>query len=140
MFLTAGLLFFSHKPYLCDPMEGSLPGFSVRGIFQARTLEWSGLPFPSPVHESESENEVAQSCPTLSNPMDCSPPGCSVHGNSLKYAKQTLLSYVTILLINALACHIIYFGSVVQSCPTLCNVMDCSIPDFPVLHYLLEFA
>ena len=28
----------------------------------------------------ESESEVAQSCPTLSNPMDCSPPGSSVHG------------------------------------------------------------
>ena len=30
--------------------------------------------------ESESESEVAQSCPTLCNPMDCSPPGSSVHG------------------------------------------------------------
>ena len=29
---------------------------------------------------SESENEVAQSCPTLCDPMDCSPPGSSVHG------------------------------------------------------------
>ena len=28
----------------------------------------------------KSENEVAQSCPTLSAPMDCSPPGSSVHG------------------------------------------------------------
>ena len=28
----------------------------------------------------KSESEVAQSCPTLSNPMDCSPPGTSVHG------------------------------------------------------------
>ena len=27
-----------------------------------------------------SETEVAQSCPTLSDPMDCSPPGFSVHG------------------------------------------------------------
>ena len=27
-----------------------------------------------------SESEVAQSCPTLSNPVDCSPPGSSVHG------------------------------------------------------------
>ena len=26
------------------------------------------------------ENEVAQSCPTLSSPMDCSPPGSSIHG------------------------------------------------------------
>ena len=41
---------------------------------------WSGLPFPSPVHENESESEVAQSCLTLSNPMDCSLPGSSIHG------------------------------------------------------------
>ena len=39
---------------------------------------WSGLPFPSPMHESESE--VAQSCPTLLDPMDCSLPGSSIHG------------------------------------------------------------
>ena len=29
----------------------------------------------------ESESEVAQSCPTLSDPMDCSLPGSSVHGS-----------------------------------------------------------
>ena len=28
----------------------------------------------------KSESEVAESCPTLSNPMDCSPPGSSIHG------------------------------------------------------------
>ena len=28
----------------------------------------------------ESESEVAQSCLTLSDPMDCSPPGSSIHG------------------------------------------------------------
>ena len=28
----------------------------------------------------KSENEVAQSCPTLSDPMDCSLPGYSIHG------------------------------------------------------------
>ena len=44
----------------------------------SRQEHWSGLPFPSPVHESESE--VSQSCPTHCNPMDCSPPGSSVHG------------------------------------------------------------
>ena len=35
---------------------------------------------PSPMHESESESEVAQSCLTLSNLMDCSLPGSSIHG------------------------------------------------------------
>ena len=30
--------------------------------------------------------------------------------------------------------------SVAQSCPTLCDPMDCSTPGFPVLNHLLEFA
>ena len=25
-------------------------------------------------------------------------------------------------------------------CPTLCDPMDCSLPGFPALHHLLEFA
>ena len=60
---------------------------------------WSGLPFPAPgdllnsgiepslwqnlqadSHVKENESEVAQSCPTLCDPMDCSQPGSSVHG------------------------------------------------------------
>ena len=28
----------------------------------------------------KSQSEVAQSCPTLQDPMDCSPPGSSAHG------------------------------------------------------------
>ena len=60
-------------PYLAAHQAPPSLGFS-------RQKHWSGLPFPSPMHESESENEVAQSCPTLSDPMDCSPPGSSVHG------------------------------------------------------------
>ena len=32
------------------------------------------------------------------------------------------------------------FSSVAQSCPTLCNPMNCSTPDFPVLHQLPELA
>ena len=30
--------------------------------------------------------------------------------------------------------------SVPQSCPALCNPMDCSMPDFSALHHLLELA
>ena len=32
------------------------------------------------------------------------------------------------------------FCSAAKSCPTLCNPMDCSTPDFSILHYLLETA
>ena len=32
-------------PTLCDPIDGSLPGSSVPGILQARTLEWVAISF-----------------------------------------------------------------------------------------------
>ena len=31
-------------PTLCNPMDSSLPGSSVHGIFQARILEWVAMP------------------------------------------------------------------------------------------------
>ena len=34
----------------------------------------------------------------------------------------------------------VQFSSVTQSCPALCNLMDCSTPGFPVHHQLLEIA
>ena len=42
----------------------------------SRQEYWSGLPFPSPMRESE----VSQSCLTLRNSMDCGLPGFSIHG------------------------------------------------------------
>ena len=36
-------------PTLGDPMDCSLPGSSIHGVFHARVL-WSGLPLPSPSH------------------------------------------------------------------------------------------
>ena len=32
-------------PTLCDPIDGSPPGFPVSGILQARTLEWAAISF-----------------------------------------------------------------------------------------------
>ena len=55
---------------------------------------WSGLPFPSPGGSSQSESEVAQSCLTLCDPMDCSLPGSSVHG----IFQATVLEWIAISL------------------------------------------
>ena len=38
-------------PTPCDPIDGSPPGSTIPGILQQE--HWSGLPFPSPMHESE---------------------------------------------------------------------------------------
>ena len=48
------------------------------GILQARTLECIAISFSNAWKWSE--KEVAQSCPTLSDPMDYSLPGSSIHG------------------------------------------------------------
>ena len=123
---------------LSDPMDCSLPGSSVHGIFQARVLECCAIAFSasntisiqinhdlfsnqflhakllshfsrvqlcatpetrlphlwdSPGKNTgvgchfllqcmkvKSESQVAKSCPTPSDPMDCSPPSSSTHG------------------------------------------------------------
>ena len=112
-------------PTLCDPVDYSLSGSSVHGILQVRILEWVAISFsrgevtaaakslvvsdsvrphrrqptrlPHPwdfpgkntgvgchfllqCMKVKSESEVAQSCPTLHDPMDCSLPGSAIHG------------------------------------------------------------
>ena len=61
-------------PTLCDPIDGTHQAPPSLGF--SGQEHWSGLPFPSPMHESE----VAQSCPTLSDPMDCSLSSSSILG------------------------------------------------------------
>ena len=96
-------------PTLSDPMDCSPPGSSVHGIFQARILEWVAVAhhkyfgnlthlvvyFYKEVFESWKSRKyffatlfinccclVAKSCLPLCDPMDCSPPGSSAHGDS----------------------------------------------------------
>ena len=40
-------------PTLCDPIDGSPPGSSLPSLGFSKQEHWSGLPFPSPIHESE---------------------------------------------------------------------------------------
>ena len=43
-------------------------------------------------------------------------------------------------LVKVVMCINISSVQVTQSCPTLCNPMDCSLPGFPVHHQFLELA
>ena len=97
-------------PTLCDPVDCSLPGSSVHGIFQAIVLEWIAISFSRGSSRPRDRTWVSlivdrcftiwatrevraqwyvyaaaaakslQSCPTLCDPMDRSLPGSSVHG------------------------------------------------------------
>ena len=58
-------------PTLCDPINCSPPGFSVRGILQARTLEWLAIPWNPEVtaNFTQSTSERPYKC----RPMACKP-------------------------------------------------------------------
>ena len=45
-------------PTLCDPMDSSLPGSSVRGILQARILEWVTIPFSRVPSQPRDQTQV----------------------------------------------------------------------------------
>ena len=65
-------------PTLCDPLDGTQQTPLSLGF--SRQEHQSGCHFLLQCMKVKSESEVAQSYPTLSNPMDCSLPGSSIHG------------------------------------------------------------
>ena len=71
------------------PMDCSLLDSSVHGIFQARVLEWVAISFSRgsswPNVPSVQFSSVAQSCPTLCDPMNCSMPVLPVHHKLLEF-------------------------------------------------------
>ena len=69
----------SHQscPILCDPIDGSPPG-SRPWDSPGKNTE-VGCHFLLQCMKVKSESELAQSRPTLRDPMDCSLPGSSVH-------------------------------------------------------------
>ena len=46
-------------PTLCDPMDCSLPGSSVHGIFQARILEWVAISFSRESSQPRDQTRVS---------------------------------------------------------------------------------
>ena len=73
----------------------------------------------------KSESEVAQSCPTLSNPMDYSLPGSSVHG----IFQARVLEWVAIAFSSIYAYYLYICIYVVLSCSVVSdafNLKDCS--------------
>ena len=92
---------FQSHPTLCDPMDYSLPGSSLHGIFQSRILEWiatlscrgSSLPRDRiwvlciagrfftiwVTREAPTNVLVTQLCPSLCDSMDSIPPDASIH-------------------------------------------------------------
>ena len=66
-------------PTLCDPIDGSPPRLPCPWDSPGKNTG-VGCHFLLQCMKVKSESEVAQSCLTLSDSMDCSLPGSSIHG------------------------------------------------------------
>ena len=57
---------------LCDPMDCSLPGFSIHGIFQARVLEWGAIALIMLSNSSHKRNDLKELCMWKATPYSWS--------------------------------------------------------------------
>ena len=97
----------------------------------------------------KSESEVAQLCPTVRDPMDCSLPGSSIHGIfqarvvewvAIAFSAtwlKSILCFITLFLFLSLVICLCMPAKSLESCPTLCDPMDCSLPVSSV-HRILQ--
>ena len=62
---------------LCDPVDCSLPGSSVRGIFEARILEWVAIPFSRGSSQPRNQTQISHTagrlfyCLSYQGPITC---------------------------------------------------------------------
>ena len=114
-------------------MDCSLPGFSIHGIFKARVLEWGAIAFSksglkTPI-QCQFSLELARCSNSISHsnklyfPLILSPvwkffPNPGTEPRSAALQTDSLPSEPLCL--------------VAQSCPTLCDPVNCSLPGFSI--------
>ena len=84
--------------------------YTVHGILQARKVEWVAVPFSRGSSQSRDQTQVSL------------------------IACRFFTNWAT------REAHSVQFSSVTQSCPTLCDPMNCSMLGLPVHHQLEEFT
>ena len=123
------------RPTLCDPVDCSLPGSSIHGIFLTQgsnpglwhcrrfpALQVDSLPTEPLGKPAATAAKLLQSCLTLCDPIDGSPPDSPCPwdspGKNTGVGRHFLLQCMKVKIQSEIA----------QSCPTLSDPMDCSLP------------
>ena len=111
----------SHVQLFATPWTAAYQAPFSMGV--SRQEYWSGVPLPSPPIHTAAAAKSLQSCPTLCDPIDGSPPGSP--GPGILQART--LEWVAISFSNAW--RVKSESEVAQSCPTVSDPMNCSLPD-----------
>jgi len=107
----------------------------------SRQEHWSGLPFPSPMHESEKWKVKVKSLSRvwlLATPWTAAYQAPPPMGSSRQEYRSGLPLPSPRIFIDT--DKLLQFSSIAQSCLTLCDPMDCSIPGFHLHHQLPELV
>ena len=144
-------------PALCDPRDYSSPGSSVHENFQARILECIAISYSRGSSWPRARNCISPVSWIGRQILY----HCATWEANYIFSTRKVMSVLTLspvcatpsasLIQQVFLNHKIWFWwpyyvrlccccSVAKSCPTLCNPMGCSTPDFLVLRYILEFA
>ena len=126
-------------PTLCDPMDCSLLGSSVHGIFQARILEWVAILSSSVYSQTRNQQTHSKTCISQRVVM-------VLWGQGSRAWKSQFLDR----LIRSSGSprrreesgipKERWVNSVAQRCSNLCNPMDCRLSGLPDYHQLPKFT
>jgi len=105
------------------PHDCNWPGSTVHGILQARILEWVAMPSSRGSSQPRDWTQVFRIADRFFTVW------ATRETHKTKAGRVRFWSL-----------YLKPFSSVAQSCPTLCNPMDCSTPGLPVHHQLPEFT
>ena len=110
-------------PTLCNTMDCSLPGSYVHWTLQVRMLEWVVMPSSRTSSQPRDQTHISM-FPALAGRF---------------FAIRATEYYINnrILVILGLLSDMYVCAQWLQSCPTLCNTMDCSPPG-PSVHGILQ--
>ena len=114
---------------LCNPIDSSPPGSPIPGILQARTLEWVAISFSNAWKWKVKVKSLSRVLPSPTPWIAAfqAPP-------SMGFSRQEYWSGVPL---PSPKYRSAAAAKSLQSCPTLCDPMDCSLPGYSI-HGILQ--
>ena len=129
-------------PALWEPKGCSLPGSSVHGISPGKNTGVGCHAFLWVIFPAQELNPGLLHCQQILHHLSHRWSHLSGHSSDIPRQWPQLVAFLSLHFppTSTLVHQSVQLSSVAQSCPTLCNPMDCSTPGLPVHHQLPEFT
>ena len=122
-------------PNLCDPTDGSPPDSPVPGILQARTLEWVAIVFSAYDPQGLIKSDMAEDAlhahmlyNTIKSENNCTQKTIRYCWMESGMTESDGDIYILCSWIGRISVVKVTAAKLLQLCPTMCDLMDCSLP------------